>query len=256
MITKDQFTAIATTLVVWGLAGGLFGALFAGLSQVLSTSGLSGWLPPVLAAAAAAMITSAFYSAMPVALTGAMAGVLASIGALIALGQDLDLPLLAGAAALAGLAAGSFYAWMSEGTGHPLSRTLAGLAAGLVAGLLLVGLIAVTGRQAGTFVLAAGMVAVVGTLFQVSARWLGGHGDLPLPAGPSAALVAGTVAALVAAGIWTLGVTPLAGADGATSDLLGQLRREIPPGLLGGLAGGALTGLVLELLGFRLEDHV
>jgi hypothetical protein len=255
MITKDRFTAIATMLVVWGLAGGLFGALFAGLHQVLSAAGLGGWQPSVLAAAAAAMITAAFYSAMPVALTGAMAGVLAAIGALIVVGQDLDLPLLAGAAALAGLAAGSFYAWMSDSSDRPLSQTLAGLAAGLVAGLLLAGLIAATGRQAGTFVLAAGTVAVVGTLFQVSARWVGERGEPLLPAGPSAALVAGTVAALVAAAIWTLGVAPLAGVDGATSDLLGPLRREIPPGLLGGLVGGALTGLVLELLGFRLEDR-
>jgi hypothetical protein len=255
MITKDQFTAIVMTLLVWGLAGGFFGALFAGLHEVSRSLGLAGWQPPVLAAAAAAMITSAFYSAMPVALAGAMAGVLASIGALIVLGHELDLALLAGVAGLAGLAAGSFYAWMAEGGGRSLTQTLAGMAAGLLAGALLATLIAVTGRQAGTFVLAAGVVAVVGTLFQVSARWLGSMDAPALPLGLSAAAVAGMIAALVAASIWTLGGTPFVGADGATPDLLGQVRREIPPGFLGGLLGGAMTGVVLELLGFHLEDH-
>lgn len=255
MISKDQFTAIVMTLVVWGLAGGLFGALFAGLYEVLRSLGFAEWQPPVLAAAAAAMITSAFYSAMPVALAGAMAGVLASIGTLIVLGHELDLAVLTGVAGLAGLAAGSFYAWMAAGGGRPLVQTLAGMAIGLFAGVLLAALIAVTGRQIGTFILAAGVVAVVGTLFQVSARWLGSHGAPWIPAGLSAAAVAGMIATLVAASIWTLGGTPFAGTDGATPDLLGQVRREIPPGFLGGLVGGAMTGLILELLGFHLEDH-
>lgn len=255
MITKDQFAAIITTLVVWGLAGGLFGSLFAGLHQVLFSLGLAGWQPPVLAAAAAAMITSAFYSAMPVALAGAMAGVLASIGSLIALGHDLDLGVLAGIAGVAGLAAGSVYTWIAAGGARPLTQTLAGMAAGLFAGTLLAALIAVTGRQVGTFVLAAGVVAVVGTLFQVAARWLKGSDSRLVPASLSAAAVAGMIATLVAASIWTLGGSPLLGPDGYTPDLLGQVRREIPPGFLGGLAGGGLTGLVLELLGFHLEDH-
>lgn len=255
MMTKDQFTAIVMTLVVWGLAGGVFGALFAGLHQVLGAVGLSGWQPPVLAAAAAAMITSAFYSAMPVALAGAMAGVLASIGTLIVLGHDLDLSVLAGMAGVAGVAGGSFYAWIAEGGGRPLSQTLAGMVAGLLAGMLLAGLTAMTGRPAGTFVLAAGVVALVGTLFQVSAPWLKGFDTPRIPPGLSAGVVAGMIASLVAASIWTLGYTPLAGMDGATPDLLGQVRREIPPGFLGGLMGGALTGSILELLGFHLEDH-
>ena len=255
MKTKDQLTAIVMTLVVWGLAGGVFGALFAGLLEVLGAVGLSGWQPPVLAAAAAAMITSAFYSAMPVALTGAMAGVLASIGALIVLGQNLDLSVLAGLAGLVGVASGVFYVWAVEGGGRPLSQTLVGLVAGLFAGVLLAGTMAVTGRPSGVFVLAAGVVAVVGTLFQVSAPWLRAHDTPPIPAGLSAAVVAGMIASLVAAGIWTLGATPFPGLDGATPDILGQVRREIPPGFLGGLMGGAMTGLILELLGFHLEDH-
>ena len=251
MIAKDRFAAIATTLFVWGLAGALFGALFAGVRQVLQALGLSDWQSPVLAAAIAAMITSAFYSAMPVALAGAMAGVLASIGSLILFGHDLSLTALAGAAGVAGIAMGSFYAWMAEGSARPSVETLAGMAAGCCAGVL----VAVGGQRIGTLVQATGVVAVVGTLFQVLSRWLGGRRGTPLSVGLSAALVAGTMASLVAASIWTLGSTPLAGIDGPNPDLLGQLRREIPPGLLGGLLGGSLTGVLLELLGFRLGER-
>ncbi len=255
MITKDQFTAIAMTLVVWGLAGGLFGALFAGLHQVLTALGLTAWQPPVAAAAAAAMTTSAFYSAMPVALTGAMAGVLASIASLILFGHDPGLTTIAGTAGVAGLGAGSFYAWMTDGAGRPLAQTLAGLLGGLIAGGVLVAVVALTGHQADMFVLAAGVVATVGTLFQLSQRWLTGHRGELLPATLSAAVVAGLIACMVAAGIWLLGGTPTLALDGTSQDLLGQIRREIPAGFLGGLLGGAITGVVLELLGFHLEDH-
>ena len=255
MITKDQFTAIVMTLFVWGLAGGLFGALFAGLHQVLLGLGLSAWQPPVVAAAVAAMTTSALYGAMPVALTGAMAGVLASIGALILFDHGLGLAQIAGAAGVAGMAGGSFHAWMTGGGGRPLTRTLSGMAGGMIAGGLLALLVALTQRELGMFVLAAGVVATVGTLFQVSERWVVHRAGEWFPASVSSAVVAGLIASMVAAGIWILGGTPTLAADGVTHDLLGQVRREIPSGFLGGLMGGSVTGVILELLGFHLEDH-
>ncbi len=255
MITKDRVTAIIMTLFVWGLAGGVFGSLFAGLREVLSAQGLTGWQPLVAAAATAAMTTSALYSAMPVALTGAMAGVLASIGALILLGQGVSLYEIVGIAALAGVAGGSFYAWMADSHGQPLVETLAGLGSGLIAGTTLAAVVAFTGHQAGTFVLAAGVVAIVGTLFQISQRWLATAGSDWVHGGLSAAVVAGLTAVLVAASIWILGGTSAISPDGAIADAMGQLRREIPPGFAGGLMGGAVTGVILELLGFHLEEH-
>ena len=42
----------------------------------------------------------------------------------------------------------------------------------------------------------------------------------------------------------------MAEADGYTVH-----RFKVPAGFLGGLLGGAVTGIVLELLGFRLEAH-
>ncbi|NEX21572.1 spermidine synthase, partial [Thiorhodococcus mannitoliphagus] len=207
MLTKDQFTAIVMALVVWGFAGALFGALFAGLYQVLVVLGLTGWQPLVIAAAAAAMTTSAFYSAMPVALVGAMAGVLASIGYLIATGQQVQLMAIVGIAAIVGVIAGGFHSWIAKSGSRPLAETLTGLLAGLLAGAVLALVLDVLGQRVGMFVLAAGVVALVGTFFQVSERWLVGRSLRWLPDALSAPVVAGLIAAVVAASIWILGGT-------------------------------------------------
>jgi TM2 domain-containing membrane protein YozV len=255
MITRDRFTAIVLTLVVWGLAGGVFGALFAGIHEALAGMGLEGWQPPVAAAAASAMFTAALYSAMPVALTGAMAGVLASIASLIVLGPQVTLPAIAGSAALAGLAAGSFYAWMSNSGGRPLMETLTGLASGLIAGAALVLVTALSAEPAGMFVLAAGVVAVVGALFQVSERWMVGLGAGWLPGSLSGAVVAALVATLVAGSMWILGHDGGLFGDMESGHVLSRVEQQLLPGFLGGLTGGAITGLLLEVLGFHLEDH-
>ena len=255
MLTKDQFAAVVMTLFVWGFAGALFGALFAGLHQVLQVLGLSGWQPLIVAAAAAAMTTAAFYSAMPVALVGAMAGVLSSIGYLIATGQEIELFMIVGIAGSAGIVAGSFYAWMVKGGGQPLAETLNGLVAGLLAGGSLAFALAMTGEAVGMFVLAAGVVALVGTFFQLSERWLVARTAGWLPGSLSAPVVAGLIAAVVGASIWIVGGTTSTMLDARVQDAIGQVLHEIPPGLIGGLLGGALTGLLLELFGFQLEDR-
>ncbi|WP_295405547.1 spermidine synthase [uncultured Thiocystis sp.] len=255
MLTKDQFAAIVMILFMWGFAGALFGALFAGLYQVLQVLGLTGWQPLIMAAAAAAMTTSAFYSAMPVALVGAMAGVLSSIGYLIATGQEIELFMIVGIAGTAGLVAGSFYAWMVTGGSQPLAETLTGLLAGLLAGGVLAVVLAMSGEEVGMFVLAAGVVALVGTFFQISERWLLARTSGWLPGILSAPVVAGLIAAVVGASIWILDGTTSAMLDVSTQDAIGRVLHDIPPGLLGGLLGGALTGLLLELFGFHLEDR-
>lgn len=255
MITKDRLTAIVMVLVVWGLAGGVFGALFTGLEAVLDGLGFARWQPAVLAAAIAAMATSALYGAMPSALSGAMAGVLASIGALVVLGHELDLSTIAAIAAVAGLMAGSFHAWMSNASGRPLMQTLTGLVAGLLAGGGLVAIGALGAAPAGTFVAAAGVVAVVGVLFQVSERWIANLGERWFPGSVSGAVVAALIATLVASSMWVLGASGgLMGETGPALRLTG-IEGGLVPGFVGGMTGGAITGLLLELLGFRLEDH-
>jgi len=252
-MTKDRITAIVMTLFVWGFAGALFGAIFTGLYQVLLALGLMGWQALLVTTATAAVTTSAFYSAMPVALVGSMAGVLAAIGYLIVAGHDIHLVLMMTVTGSAGVIAGGFYAWMIARDSQPLAQALTGFTAGVLAGCVLALGLAISGQHISLFVLAASVVALVGSLFQLSERWLVTHSTAWLPAGLSAPVVAGLIAAVVGASIGIM--------DGAmaltisSKAMIGQVVHDIPIGFMGGLSGGAITGLILELLGFRLEDY-
>ncbi|WP_240905738.1 hypothetical protein [Thiorhodococcus mannitoliphagus] len=105
----------------------------------------------------------------------------------------------------------------------------------------------VLGQRVGMFVLAAGVVALVGTFFQVSERWLVGRSLRWLPDALSAPVVAGLIAAVVAASIWILGGTTSAMLDLEVQQEISVVLRDIPLGLTGGLLGGAVTGILLEL---------
>jgi hypothetical protein len=255
MLNKGQIASMVMIVFVWGFAGALFGALFAGLYQVLSAVGLMDWRQLVYASAIAAMTTAAFYSAMPVALVGATAGVLASIGHLIATGQQVELSAIVGLSGLAGVFSGGFYDWVVKQDGRPFAEALAGLLAGLLAGIVLALVLAATERQATMAVLAAGVVALVGSIYQIAGRWLVGPTAKWFPGELSTPLLAALIAVVVGASIWILEVTSGArlGVNALGSML--PLLTAVPQGLLGGLAGGVLTGLLLELTGFRLEDH-
>jgi hypothetical protein len=246
--------AIMVSLLVWSLAGALFGGLFIGLYELLVLLGLSGWQPLVVGAVAAAMTTAAFYSAMPLALVGATAGVLASIGYLVASGQQIELAMITLVAAATGLMAGAFFAWSGRQNARPLAETLTGMLAGFGAGLALLLVLTILETPVGPFVMAAGVVAIVGTLFQLNEHWIvqACHGWLPDSL--AAPLVAGLIASVVGAGVWLMAgmTTPMIGGERSVID---QVLREVPTGALGGMLGGAVTGLILELLGFRLEEH-
>ncbi|MCG6942846.1 MAG: spermidine synthase [Thiohalocapsa sp.] len=255
MLSKERITAIVTTLFVWSLAGALFGGLFIGLYEVLQVLGLHGWQPVVVAAVSAAMTTAAFYSAMPVALMGAMSGVLASIGYLIVAGPKLDVRIIAVVAAGLGVLGGAFVAWTSPSGARPLAETLTGMLAGLGAGIILVVVLALFPQPVGSFVLAAGIVALVGSLFQLNEHWIVKTCHGWLPATVAAPLVAAMVAAVVGASMWMVAGTTAAALDLETKLAVDRVLAEVPSGFLGGLLGGAVTGIVLEILGFRLEEH-
>jgi hypothetical protein len=246
---------VVLTLFVWGLAGALFGSLFAALHALLLLLGLDGWQALIGGAAIAAITTSAFYSAMPVALVGAMAGVLASIGTLMATGHQMRLLPLAGTAGIVGLVAGAFYAWMVRGGGRPLAETLTGLLAGVAAGAAMAVGLSVYGAEVGMLVTAAGVVALVGSLFQLSERWVVATFSGRFPRTLSGPVVSGLIAAVVGASIWVMGGATASALDGTSKLAIDQVLAQVPTGFLGGMLGGAITGVLLELMGAHLEDH-
>jgi len=256
MLDAGRPAAVVLAVIVWGLAGVLFGGLFAGLHQMLALFGVAGWQLPVMAATIAAMTTATFYGSMPVALVGAMAGVLASIGYLMFDSRQIDLGSIILVAALVGFAAGAFYAWTARGDERTLAGTITGLIAGLGAGALLALSLALYERPVGMFVLAAGVVALVGTLYQLTERWIGHLCATVIPVVLGSPIVAALIASVVGASVWLMAGTTAGTLDAVTREAIEQVLVEIPAGSLGGMIGGAVTGVVLELLGFRLEDRL
>ena len=255
MKNNDKAAAIMLTLFVWGLAGALFGSLFAALYELSILLGLGGWKSILVGTAIAAVTTTAFYSAMPVALVGAMAGVLASIGTLMATGHQVPLLLIAGVACAVGILAGVSYDWMNRGGGRPLAEILAGLSSGLVAGgLMSLGLV-VYGSQMGMLLLAAGVVALVGGLFQLSRRRTVSFISGWCPRILSAPVVAGLIAAVVGASVWVMGGATAMALVGETKSAIDQILHQVPSGFFGGMLGGGVTGILLEISGAHLEQH-
>ncbi len=255
MLSRERLAAVVLTIFVWGLAGAVFGALFVALFHLLALVGVTGWKALMVGATVSAVTTVAFYSTMIVAMVGATAGVLASIGYLILSGQSLDLTGIASAAAAFGFLAGGFFAWVASGNARPLAETLTGLLAGLAAGALLVLAQTIYPHPVSTFAMAAGVVALVGSLFQLNEHWMVQTFTRWLPAGLAAPIVASLIAAVVGASIWLMSGTSAAAVDLATRQTIDQVFAAVPEGFLGGMLGGAVAGLVLELLGFRLEQH-
>jgi hypothetical protein len=251
----DRSAAIFLTLTVWGLAGALFGSLFAALHELLIVLGLETWHPIVVAATIAAVTTTAFYSAMPVALVGTMAGVLASIGTLMATGHQIRLLVIVTVAAGVGFVAGSFYGWMNRGGGRPLAQTLTGLVTGLVSGGLMAAGLGFYGKPVSMLFLAAGIVAAVGALFQLSEQRVVSAISSWCPRVLSAPVVAGLIASVVGASIWVMGGSTAMAVNAETKLAIDQVLGQVPAGFFGGMIGGAVTGILLEISGVHLEDH-
>lgn len=253
MKNNDQSAAIVVTLFVWGLAGALFGGLFAGLYGLLVLNDMAAWEAVMLGTLIAAVTTTAFYSSMPVALAGSMAGVLGSVGSLMAVGTGVSLPLISGVAGAVGLTAGIIYGWLSQGGERPLAESLTGLLCGLVAGGLLSLVLVLYGAPLGMMLMAAGIVALVGGLFQLTERYLVSHIVRWCPHVISAPMVSAVIAAVVGASVWVMGAAT--GLDPSVGIGLEGVLVEIPNGLLGGVIGGVITSILLEVLGAHLEEH-
>jgi hypothetical protein len=254
MQLHEHPTAIALTVLVWGLAGAVFGALFIALFQILALLGMEDWQTLITASVAAAMTTVAFYSSMQVAMVGATSGVVASIGYLILATQRIDLAGIAGIAAILGAINGLFFTWIIRRTARPLAETLTGLLAGLGAGVILSVVLTFYPGELSAFVLAAGVVALVGSLFQLNEHWIVHACSRWLPAGLAAPMVSALIAAVVAASIWMTSGTTAAAMDLATKAAIDGVINDVPNGFIGGMLGGAITGLMLELLGFHVEE--
>ncbi len=251
---RDRATTTALALLVWGLAGAVFGAIFVAVQQVLIAFHFTGWQPLIIGTCIAAMTTSALYSAMTVALVGAGAGVLASIGYLVGAGQQVELPMLAGLTIGMGVISGALFKLGPHHNARALGVTLTGLLAGTSAGLAMAILLALSPQPIAPAVVAAGIVALVGTLFEFNQNWLIEMSRGRLATLFGAPLVAGLTAAVVGISVWIM-VGSGANLDLPTKERILSFVNDVPAGLTGGLIGGLVSALLLKALGCRIEDY-
>ena len=242
-------------LFIWGLAGGVFGAVLVSMRHMLGDLGFEGWYPLLIGTCAAAMTVAALYSAMFVALVGAAAGVLASIAYLMLYSQVVDLLIISAVAAGAGLIAGLFFNRGPQANARAFGVTMTGLLAGAGAGLTIAIALQLYTQTIDPMVVVAGVVALVGTLFQLNHRWLE-YGCSGWPwtrlGGP---LVAAWIAGIVGIGVWLMVGSAATELNWNISGRFDYLLEQIPLGVMGGAVGGAVTGLLLELLGFGLAEE-
>ncbi len=255
-MTRSQDSAVNKflSLLVWGLAGALFGAMFVILRALLDGMQFGGWQALVGAACIAGMTTAAFYSAMAVALVGATAGVLASIGYLMLAHEAIDLAHIAGVSAIVGLVVGMLLDWGARANAGALGVTLTGLLAGTAAGLFVAIALTLTPTPSTPIVEAAGVVALVGVLFQLNVQWLVEACGGSWIARIGSPLVAALIAAIIGMSIWiTVGIVAMPGTEAIA---VNRLLAGVPAGLMGGLIGGLVAGVVLQTLGVRIDRHM
>jgi hypothetical protein len=125
-----------------------------------------------------------------------------------------------------------------------------------VAGAALAWGLGVFGQPAGTFVIAASVVALVGGLFQLTRPHILRGCFAWLPQGLGTPVVAGVIAAAVGAAVGIVSGIGASVPGQSIAEGLQQMLTEVPTGFLGGMVGGALTGAILEILGVPLEDEI
>jgi hypothetical protein len=254
MVKHDQIATTALILIIWGLAGAVFGALFVVSEQLLILLGYLGWQPLVIGACAAGVTTAALYSAMSVALVGAGSGIVASIGYLIVANPVIELIPLISIVASTGLLAGSILNWETKPNVLAFGVMLTGFLAGLGTGMLIAILSSFYSQPIAPFVVAAGVVAMMGTLFQLNMPWITRMCRHAIFIRLGSPLVAGLIATVVSLAVWVLIGTETVTTT-VTTGTISVLFSDVSSGLIGGFLGGSVTGLLLHILGICVDIH-
>ena len=236
--------------LIWALAGAIFGGLYGGLYTMWNQAEATSALSVILALALAGAITAAFFGSMTTALLGAMIGVLCSVVFLIAFSSGeplLPVPLVA---AVIAFFAGRLLPQDENLRVKPLAQTSSGLLAGMFAGPVTATTMSVFDWPPTSIRAAAIGVAGVGILFLVFSRWMAPRCPVWLSSRFSSPIVAATVAATVAAGLWLVGNSLETNSQFSAAEVQ-AIFAAIPNTVTGGVIGGAAGGLGLALLGIE-----
>lgn len=251
----NRIATLLLRVLVWALAGAVFGGSYGGLTASFGGSLDNSWLNLTLATAMGGAITAAFFGSMLTALLGAMVGVVASVVYLVVFSDTGDfIPLLIIAAGLAFLA-GSLLPQADNLIMRPIAQSMSGLLAGLVAGPLTAIAISSMSWDVQSAWAAGFAVAVVGILFLVFSHWIAPSCPDWLSSRFSSPVVAAIVAGAVSAALWLIGSSIGQGGGYLTPTEIDAIFSAIPKCVIGGIIGGAIGGLGLELLGIERRDY-
>jgi len=243
--------------MVWGLVGLIYAPLFLGLLTIFRELGL-GHAAFIPAAALASAVGAAFYGARQVAITGTVVGVTLSALLFLAVPQSVGLWSVVALATLVGAGVGWWVDFPDRCSLQVPAKAIAGLSTGALCGGLLALVEPLHPFSFGAAGTLAFLVSANGVLYVATVPWWVGlaarhgrrHCDI-VEAGV-VALLAGTVAS----GLWLAAVPLMNVAETSLSLAMVSLGNDLPSALFGGVLGGAVGGVLLEVFGFRWVHDV
>jgi hypothetical protein len=243
--------------LVWALVGLIYAPLLLGLLTIFRELGL-GHAAFVPAVALASAVGAVFYGARQVAITGTVVGVTLPVVLFLAVPQLVGLWSVVCVATLVGAGVGWWVDFPDRCSLQVPAKAVAGLSTGALCGGLLALVESLHPFSFGAAGILAFLVSTNGVLYVATAPWWVGlamrhgrrHCDI-VEAGV-VALLAGTVAS----GLWLAAVPLMNVAETSLSLAMVSLGNDLPSALFGGVLGGAVGGVLLEVFGFRWVHDV
>ncbi|WP_245969360.1 hypothetical protein [Thiocapsa rosea] len=239
--------------IVWGLIGMIYAPLFTGLAELFQGLGF-GHGTYIAAAALAGAVGAALYGAREVALIATGIGVLVGVLVLTLFAEQIAVfHVVFVAAAVAGLV-GLTVSFPARCSRHVPGKTMAGLATGAIGGGFLALVEPFHPNPFSSFAVLAFLVSVNGVLYVATVRWwLSVSHRLHCESRPCyiiESLVMATLAGVAAGSVWMM-IGPLIDIEsGLWESASAAMHDRIPMAILGGLFGGAIAGMLLELFRF------
>ncbi len=239
--------------IVWSLVGLIYAPLFAGLMELLIRVG-GGVFANVMAAGIAGLACAVLYGSRALALISTGLGVSVGVVLLIVLPDQVSVgAVVCMAAALAGVV-GLTVPFPERDSCQVPGKAVAGLMAGAVGGVGLISTELLLATPLSRVAALAFLVSVSGVLYVATVRgWVDGL-CRKRQASPARALLATAIMALLAAvaagSVWMINGPLLTLGDPLWQAASVAMYHAMPQTILGGLIGGGLAGMLLEIFRF------
>lgn len=238
--------------IIWGFVGSIFGGLYVGFSSLL-TPLIGDDLVIIPAAAFAGAVGAAFYGSFQVAIIGTLAGAASGIGYLI-LADSQQLDEMAAVSLMAGVVAGFIYGNTHREVSGALMKSLTGLVAGAIAGILLWAVLR-AGVVTNSYLTTAVLVPLTGTFYIYGVFRVISRMDCRLPLSMVGSLVAALLSVVVAGSIWSVHEVMAASYELAASSAEQVGFRQVMGAILGGTTGGLIAGGLYAWVGLKWLDR-